>query len=60
MDRRDFIKLCSIAGLGVAASGIPGTANKAYANDGRFYVFVHAVGGARTWLRETRFAPGRL
>jgi hypothetical protein len=45
MDRRDFIKLCSIAGLGVAATGLPGTANTAHAADGRFYVFVHAVGG---------------
>ncbi len=47
MDRREFIKLCSVAGLGVASSQLPGTyldANAANANK-RGYFFFNATGG---------------
>lgn len=47
MDRRDFIKLCSVAGLGVASSQLPGTyldANAAV--DGKTgWFFFNATGG---------------
>ena len=48
MDRREFIKLCSLAGLGVASSQLPGTyIDEAHAQEGanRFWVFVNAGGG---------------
>ncbi len=47
MDRREFIKLCSVAGLGVASSQLPGTYLDANAQEGKkiFPVFVNATGG---------------
>lgn len=47
MDRRDFLKLCSVAGLGVASSQLPGTIVDATAapSFGKFVVFVNAGGG---------------
>jgi hypothetical protein len=45
MDRRDFLKLCSLAGLGVASLGIPGAIRTARADSPKFWVFVDAGGG---------------
>lgn len=47
MDRREFVKLCSVAGLGVASSQLPGTYLDANAQSGKkiFPVFVNAGGG---------------
>ncbi len=45
MDRRDFIKLCSLAGLGVVSLAAPGTVSRARAASNRLWVFVHASGG---------------
>jgi hypothetical protein len=47
MDRRDFFKLCSVAGLGVASSQLPGTIVDASAQTAfdKFVVFVNAGGG---------------
>lgn len=47
MDRRDFLKLCSVAGLGVASSQLPGTIVDASAQTSfdKFVVFVNAGGG---------------
>jgi hypothetical protein len=47
MDRRDFLKLCSVAGLGVASSQLPGTIVDATAASSfdKFVVFVNAGGG---------------
>lgn len=52
MERRDFLKLCSVAGLGVASSQLPGTIVDAQAqsNFGKFVVFVNAGGGWDTTL----------
>jgi hypothetical protein len=47
MDRREFIKLCSLAGLGVASSQLPGTyldANAAVGGDVGWFFF-NATGG---------------
>ncbi|MBM4375285.1 MAG: DUF1501 domain-containing protein [Deltaproteobacteria bacterium] len=45
MDRRDFVKLCSLAGLGVVSLGAPGTIGSARAAAPKFWVFVNANGG---------------
>jgi hypothetical protein len=46
MDRRDFLKLCSVAGLGVAASGMPFGQRAANAAGGpRFFVNFFLDGG---------------
>lgn len=48
MDRREFFKLCSLAGLGVASSQLPGTYMDANAQDAEqdiFPVFVNGGGG---------------
>lgn len=45
MDRRDFLKLCSVAGLGVASVTVPGAIRSAYAAAPKFWVFVNATGG---------------
>ncbi|MBM4359227.1 MAG: DUF1501 domain-containing protein [Deltaproteobacteria bacterium] len=45
MDRRDFLKICSLAGLGVASLGVPGTIRSARAAGPKFWVFVNANGG---------------
>ncbi|MDI1451657.1 DUF1501 domain-containing protein [Polyangium sp. 6x1] len=46
MDRRDFLKIASMAGLGVAASTIPFASNAGAAPyTGKFWVMIHAGGG---------------
>jgi hypothetical protein len=45
MDRRDFLKLCSFAGLGVVSVGAPGLIRSARADSPKFWVFVDAGGG---------------
>ncbi|MSP25671.1 MAG: DUF1501 domain-containing protein [Myxococcales bacterium] len=45
MDRRDFIKLCSVAGIGVVSVAAPGMIPRARAASSRLWVFVHASGG---------------
>lgn len=46
MERRDFLKLASLAGLGVVAGGLPFAKQaRAEAYTGPFYVMVHAGGG---------------
>jgi uncharacterized protein (DUF1501 family) len=50
MERRDFLKLCSLAGLGVVGSTLPAGEPTALAAGGTFWVLVHAVGGWDTTL----------
>ena len=46
MDRREFFKLCSVAGLGVASSQLPGTYYEAEAQEQTMFpVWVNAGGG---------------
>ncbi len=45
MERRDFLKLCSLAGLGVVSLGAPGLIGTARAATPKLWVFVHAIGG---------------
>jgi hypothetical protein len=47
MDRRDFMKMCSVAGLGLVATGLPGTENEAHALTAseQLFVQVNASGG---------------
>lgn len=45
MDRRDFLKFCSLTGLGVASLGVPGMMRTARADAPKFWVFVNAGGG---------------
>lgn len=45
MDRRDFLKLCSLAGVGVASLGVPGAIRSARAATPKLWVFVNANGG---------------
>jgi hypothetical protein len=47
MDRRDFLKIASTAGLGVAAANLPfsGRADAAGPYTGTLYVTIHASGG---------------
>ena len=46
MDRRDFLKLCSVAGLGVVSSGLPFGARRAKAaGPPRFFVNFYLDGG---------------
>jgi hypothetical protein len=45
MDRRDFVKLCSLAGLGVVGLGTPELVGTARAGAPKFWVFVNAGGG---------------
>ena len=46
MERRDFLKLCSLAGLGVVSSQLPGTISTAQAAPfDKFVVLVNASGG---------------
>jgi uncharacterized protein (DUF1501 family) len=47
MDRRDFLKLTSMAGLGVAAANLPfsGSASAGAPYTGPLYVTIHASGG---------------
>ncbi|MBN4059056.1 DUF1501 domain-containing protein [Endomicrobium sp. AH-315-J14] len=45
MERRNFIKLCSIAGLGVASSGMTINLREAWGASPKCYVFLRAGGG---------------
>jgi hypothetical protein len=47
MERRDFLKLASMAGLGVVAGGLPfgGRDARAEAYTGPFWIMIHAGGG---------------
>ena len=46
MERRDFLKLASMAGLGVVVAGpLAGRANAADPYTGLLYLFIHASGG---------------
>lgn len=47
MDRRDFMKLCSVAGLGLVATGLPGTEREASAFEASDQCFfeINASGG---------------
>jgi hypothetical protein len=45
MERREFIKLCSVAGLGVASTGVPLAQMATAGEKNLFWVFVSAGGG---------------
>jgi len=45
MERRDFIKMCSVAGLGVVSSGVPMSKLANAGDKDLFWVFVSAGGG---------------
>ena len=48
MDRRDFMKMCSVAGLGLVATGLPGTENEAKAAlepSRQFFIMANCSGG---------------
>ncbi|MBI4703570.1 MAG: DUF1501 domain-containing protein [Deltaproteobacteria bacterium] len=50
MDRREFLKLCSVAGLGVLGASLPWPPRSARGAPARFYLLVHADGGWDTTL----------